>query len=66
MVNEKQCTITWYVDNLNISHINSTGVDNIITIIEPRYGTMTVTRGNKHVYIGILIEFIGNGKVILQ
>ena len=33
-IDDKQCTINWYVDNLKISHIQSKFVDNIINMIE--------------------------------
>ena len=29
-INDKQCTVTWYVDDLNISHVDSTVVDKVI------------------------------------
>ena len=48
---------------LKISHVRTTVVDNVIRIIEEHYGKTTVTRGKKHTYVGIYIEFIGNGKV---
>jgi hypothetical protein len=58
-----QCTICWYVDDLKISHISKDVVEDMVSKIEERYGKMTVTRGNKHTYIGMDIEFIGNGEV---
>jgi len=66
MIKGKQCIIVWYVDDLKISHIRRTVVDNVIRIIEEHYGKMPVIRGKKHTYIGIDIEFIGNGKVFLH
>ena len=40
-------------------------MENVIKTVEVRYGKMTVTRGRKHTYVGIDIEFIGNGKLTL-
>jgi hypothetical protein len=58
-----QCTICWYVDDLKISHVSKAVVEDMVTKIEERYGKMTVTRGKKHTYIGMDIEFTGNGEV---
>ena len=66
MIQGKQCTIVWYVDDLKISHVRRTVVDNVISTIEKKYGKMTVTRGKKHTYVGIDIEFIDNGKVSIH
>ena len=65
-IDGKQCTIAWYVDNLKISHVESKLVNNIISISESHYGAMTITRGNKYVYICIDIKFIDDGKVTLN
>ena len=37
MVNGKQQTITWYIDDLTISLVDSTVIDNIITTVESYY-----------------------------
>jgi hypothetical protein len=60
-----QCTVCWYVDDLKISHAKEKVVDDVINMIEDKYGKMTVTRGNKHIYLGMDIEFIGNGEVTI-
>jgi hypothetical protein len=58
-----QCTVCWYVDDLKISHVLKSVVEDIVKKIEERYGKMTITRGDKHNYIGMDIEFTGNGEV---
>jgi len=63
VVNGKQCTITWYVDDLKISHVERAVVDDVIREIESHFGKMSVTHGNKHAYLGMEVEFIGDGKV---
>eukprot|EP00980_Cylindrotheca_fusiformis_P017509 scaffold5491_cov132-Cylindrotheca_fusiformis.AAC.2 len=53
-----ECSVCWYgVDDLKISHVDKKVVENIVTQIEKRYGKMTITRGSKHTYIGMDIEF---------
>jgi hypothetical protein len=50
VIDGKQCTIAWYVDDTKISHVNSSVVTDIIEQIESRFGKMTVTRGDEHVF----------------
>ena len=66
IINGKQCTICWYVDDLKISHITVKVVDDVIAAIETKFGKMTVNRGNKHTYVGMNIEFIGKKVQILM
>ena len=66
MVNNEQCTICWYVDNTKISHKDSKVVDWVLNELEIRFGKMTVCRGKKHTFVGIDIEFNGNGTVSLS
>ena len=65
VINRKQCTVCWYVDDLKISHIEQAVIDNIIKKIEERYGKMTVTHGNSHTYVGMDIHFKGNREVTI-
>ena len=65
-INGKQCTICWYVDDAKISHVDKTVVDWVISKIESKVGKMTVIRGHKHTFVGVDIEFIGNGAVSLS
>ena len=63
IIDGEQCTVTWYVDDNKISHVNPTVVTSIIERIEERFGKMTVTRGDEHVFLGMNFVFDGNGKV---
>ena len=65
VINGKQCTLCWYVDDLKISHIEQAVIDHIIKKIEERYGKMTVTHGNSHTYVGMDIHFKGNREVTI-
>jgi len=49
------------VDDLKISHVGEDVVGEIISQIEERYGEMTVTRGNRHTYVGMNVFFPGDG-----
>ncbi len=57
MIEDKQCTIAWYVDDNKISHVNPDVVTMIIEKIEERFGKMTVTRGKEHVFLGMNIKY---------
>jgi hypothetical protein len=61
VVDGKQCTIVWYVDDNKISHVDSKVNTEVIQRIEERFGKMTVTRGKKHVFLGMEIEYLENG-----
>ena len=62
MIDGKQCTITWYVDDVKVSHEDSEVVSNIIQILESKFGTLKTTRGKKHTYLGMKIELMANNK----
>ena len=57
IIEGKQCTITWYVDDTKISHKNPKVVDVIIEKIEAKFGKMKVVRGLIHEFLGMDIEF---------
>jgi hypothetical protein len=59
--NGKQCTIAWFVDDNKISHVEPEVVTRVIAKIEERFGKMTVTRGKKHVFLGMNIHFRDDG-----
>jgi hypothetical protein len=41
MINGKQCTIGWHVDDLHISHVDPAVVDNIIDMMDEQFGKET-------------------------
>ena len=66
MINGKQCTIGWNVDNLKISHVDSEVVDDIINKLYERYGKeapMVTKRGKIHDYLGMMLDYNIDGKV---
>jgi hypothetical protein len=60
-INGKQCTIAWYVDDTKISHADPNIVTDVIAQIEERFGKMTITRGRKHVFLGMHITYNADG-----
>jgi hypothetical protein len=63
MIDGKQCTIVWYVDDNKISHVNKNVVTNIIEEIEKNFGKMSVTRGKNHTFLGMKLTLIDDGTV---
>jgi Reverse transcriptase (RNA-dependent DNA polymerase) len=57
MINGKQCTVVWYVDDNKISHVDPEVVSQIIHKIEEQFGKMTVTRGPEHTFLGMKFVF---------
>jgi Reverse transcriptase (RNA-dependent DNA polymerase) len=68
VVNGKQLTIVWYVDDLKISHEDSNVVTDVIEILKAEFGkqsALTVRRGKIHDYLGIKFDFSKAGKVVM-
>jgi hypothetical protein len=63
IINGKQCTVAWYVDDNRISHVEQEVVDEIVGKIEERFPGLTVEKGNAHSFLGIKIKYMDNGKV---
>jgi Reverse transcriptase (RNA-dependent DNA polymerase) len=66
IVNGKQCTILWHVDDLKISHHDPEVVSSIIAQLETEFGKeapLSITRGKVHDYVGIGIDYTSTGKV---
>ena len=69
MVNGKQMTISWHVDDLKVSHKSPKVVTEFIEWVKKEYGKereVTFTRGCKHAYLGMLLDYSRKGKVIID
>lgn len=64
MINGKQCTIVWYVDDVKISHMDQTVLDDITTKMQEHFGPMEIIKGNEHSYLGMNITINRSRKVI--
>jgi hypothetical protein len=63
MINNKQCTVAWHVDDLKISHADSKVVDELLEYLSSIYGELSITRGDRHTYVGMDFYFPGDGTV---
>ena len=63
IVNGKQCTVYWHVDDTKISHVDKNVVGAVIKNIENEFGTMTVTTGKEHNFVGMNTQLKDDGTV---
>ena len=71
ILNGKQITIVWHVDNLKISHEDHKVVTELINKIDFKYGKdargnkvpLTIQQGKVHEYLGMIIDYRVKGKV---
>ena len=67
IVNGSQMTICWHVDDLFIGHADPSCVTSLLTWLARRYDTadkkLNVTRGPRHDYLGMNIDFSTRGSV---
>jgi hypothetical protein len=69
VVNGKTCTIVWHVDDLKISHVDSSVVDEVIENLRSEFGKvgdLSVKRGNVHDYLGMELDFSDEGSFIVN
>ena len=63
-VNGKQCTITWHVDDLKISHVEEHVVRSVIQKIKEEFGQhsdLSMHIGKRHDYLGMILDFNSPG-----
>jgi hypothetical protein len=68
IINGKQHTVAWHVDDLKASHINSKVNDEFADWLERVYGdpkvnVVKVTRGKRHDYLGMTLDYSTPGQV---
>ncbi len=74
MINGKQMTICWHVDDLKASHVYKKVMDRMIKYLRQEYesifedgsGAMVVSRGKIHKYLGMTLDFTVSGQVKLS
>jgi hypothetical protein len=64
MINDKQFTMMWHVDDIKMSHEEENEITRMITWQKSIYGAdMRVSRGRIHDYLGITSDFTKKGEV---
>ncbi|CAJ1966079.1 unnamed protein product [Cylindrotheca closterium] len=66
MVNGKQLTIRFHVDDVLASHMEQQVLEDFFTWVNEKYGGLkgvTCTRGKNHTYLGMTLDFLKKGKM---
>ena len=66
MVDGKQMTVSWHVDDLKASHKDQKVISDFITWVEKTYGKIgkvKVFHGKIHDYLGMELDYTVNGQV---
>jgi hypothetical protein len=66
VVNEKQMTVCWHVDDLKVLHCDPAQVTVFGEWLSTKYGVAVAThRGKVHDYLGMIFNFLAKGKVMV-
>ena len=66
MINGQQMTVVWHVDDLKVSHVDTTEVEKFVKQMEETFGQetpLTVSWGQVHDYLGMTLDFRTKGEV---
>ena len=63
MVNGKQLTVIWHVDDLKVSHVDPKVLTEFGQWIKDKYGNCKEHRGKVHDYLGMELDYSEPGKV---
>ncbi|CAJ1968085.1 unnamed protein product [Cylindrotheca closterium] len=69
MVNGKQLTIRFHVDDVLASHMEQQVLEDFFTWVNEKYGGLkevTCTRGKVHTYLGMTLDFSKKGKMKIR
>ena len=74
MVDGKQRTICWHVDDCKLSHVDKKVNTKFIDVLRNEYetifedgsGKMKISRGKKHKYLGMNLDFSTKGQVMIS
>ena len=68
MINGKQCTIQFHVDDLELSHLQQEELDKIVTHLNDVFGIegelLAVSYGKIHEYLGMTIDWSVDERVV--
>ena len=69
IIDNKQCTLLWHVDELKTSYVYPAVISSVLADIDAEYGKiakMTIIQGKVHKYLGMTIDYSSRGKVIFS
>ena len=65
-INGKQCTLTFYVDDNKISHVDINVIEDIIKKIAEYFGDLKIFRGKTHTFLGMNISMLPNNVIEVE
>ena len=68
-VNNKQLTVAWHVDNLQVSYEEEEVLDEFIDMMEKEFGQdapLSVTQGPIQEYLGVTLDFSEKARVVVK
>ena len=66
IINGKQCTVAWHVDDLKMSHVEQQVLEELLNALNAKFGKekpLAITCGKTHEYLGMTIDYSSYGKV---
>jgi hypothetical protein len=71
MIEGKQNTLTWHVDDIKWSHVNFKVNDTFLVWLEKTcgedgIGSVKTTKGKRHDYLVMVLDFNKEGKLVLD
>jgi hypothetical protein len=66
MIDGKQCTIVWYVDDNKLLHMSEDILTDVIGKIKIHFGELVVSRGRKHTFLGMNLVFNDDGSLQIE
>eukprot|EP00957_Ditylum_brightwellii_P185969 14158582-Ditylum_brightwellii.AAC.2 len=66
VINGSQLTIVWHVDDLKLLHHEKKEVEKVVSWLEQKYRKLQATRGERHDYLGMYLDFSLKGRVIID
>ena len=66
MINGKQCTLCFYVDDNKISHVEEEVLEKIVKEISEYFGDLKIYRGNKHTFLGMNVTITNDHNIEIE
>jgi hypothetical protein len=67
VINDRQMTVCWHVDNLKVSHVDPDEVTKFGSWLSNNHNMMVVKhRGKVHDYLGMILDYSTEGKVMVN
>ena len=64
MVNDKQCTICWFVDDNLVTHVDDEVITSLLEEISKHFGDLKITRGLEHSFLGMKLQIDEESKTV--